>query len=74
MKLIITIIISVLVYFGMAYYSMSSLMVWIVLIVLWAIIDYFTYNNPFTWKDYTILVVILSVVEISALYNYFGLL
>ncbi|MGB0891129.1 MAG: hypothetical protein ACPGUU_02170 [Flavobacteriaceae bacterium] len=74
MKLILTIIISILVYFGMVYYGSSSLIIWIVLIALWSVIDYFTYNNPFSWKDYIILAIILSVVEIGSWYNYFGLL
>lgn len=74
MKLILTIIISILAYFGMVYYGSSSLIIWIVLVVLWSVIDYFTYNNPFSWKDYIILAIILSVVEIGSWYNYFGLL
>lgn len=74
MKLIVTILISIIAYFALAYYGASSLIIWIVLIVLWSVIDYFTYNNPFSWKDYLLLVVILSVVEIGAWYNYFGLL
>ena len=74
MKLLLTLIISLLVYFGMAYYGLSSLIIWITLIVLWSMIDYFTYKNPFSWKDYAILVIILSVVEIGSWYNYFGLL
>lgn len=74
MKLIVTIIISVLAYFGMLYYEASSLIIWIVLIVLWSVIDYFTYSNSFSWKDYVILVIILSLVEVGSWYNYFGLL
>lgn len=74
MKLIVTIIISVLAYFGMLYYGASSLIIWIVLIVLWSVIDYFTYSSPFSWKDYVILVIILSLVEVGSWYNYFGLL
>ena len=74
MKLLLTLILSILAYFGMAYYGATSWMIWVALIILWAIIDYSTYKNPFSWKDYAILVVVLSVVEISSWYNFFGLL
>lgn len=74
MKLLLTLIASVLIYFGLLYYQTSSFVTWVVLIVLWTVVDYFTYNNPFTWKDYILLVVILSLVEIAMMYNYFGIL
>ncbi|WP_143592149.1 hypothetical protein [Tenacibaculum holothuriorum] len=74
MKLLLTTIISIIAYFIMAQYGTSSLIIWVALIILWSVIDYFTYNNPFSWKDYLILVIILTVVEIGAWYNYFGLL
>ncbi|MCF2873372.1 MULTISPECIES: hypothetical protein [unclassified Tenacibaculum] len=74
MKLFLTLIVSILTYFGLQYYQTGSLITWVVLVVLWTVIDYFTYNNPFSWKDYIILVVILSIVEIATLYNYFGTL
>ena len=74
MKLIATLILSILVYFGLSYYNSSSLVIWIALIIMWTIIDYLTYNQPFNWKDYTVLVIVLSLVEISSWYNYFGLL
>ena len=74
MKLLLTLIISILAYFGMAYYNSSSLVIWVTLIVLWSVIDYFTYINPFNWKDYIILVIVLTVIEIGSWYNYFGLL
>lgn len=71
MKLFLTLIVSILTYFGLQYYQTGSFITWVVLIVLWTVIDYFTYDNPFSWKDYILLVVILSVVEIATLYNYF---
>ncbi|KAB1155269.1 hypothetical protein [Tenacibaculum aiptasiae] len=74
MKLFLTLIVSILTYFGLQYYQTGSFITWVVLIVLWTAIDYFTYDNPFSWKDYILLVVILSVVEIATLYNYFGTL
>lgn len=74
MKLFLTIVLSVLAYLGMAYYGMASLIIWIMLIVLWAIVDYCTYKKPFNWKDYTLLVIVLSLVEIGAWYDYFGML
>lgn len=74
MKLFLTLIVSILTYFGLQYYQTGSLVTWVVLVVLWTVIDYFTYDNPFSWKDYILLVVILSVVEIATLYNYFGTL
>lgn len=74
MKLILTLALSILAYFGMAYYGASSLIIWIVLIILWTVIDYFTYDKPFSWTDYIILVIVLSLVEIGSWYNYFGVL
>ncbi|WP_299122037.1 hypothetical protein [uncultured Tenacibaculum sp.] len=74
MKLFLTLIVSILTYFGLQYYQTGSLITWVVLVVLWTVIDYFTYDNPFSWKDYILLVVILSVIEIATLYNYFGTL
>lgn len=74
MKLLITIIISIAAYFGMVYFGAGSITIWIALIVLWAVIDYFTYKNPFNWKDYVVLVIVLSAVEIAEMYSYFGLL
>ena len=74
MKLFLTLIVSILTYFGLQYYQTGSFITWVVLIVLWTVIDYFTYDNPFSWKDYILLVIILSVVEIATLYNYFGTL
>lgn len=74
MKLLLTLIISVLIYFGLLYYQTDSFITWVVLIVIWTVVDYFSYSIPFTWKDYAILVVILSVVEIVTMYNYFGIL
>lgn len=74
MKLLLTIIISVLAYYGMVYSGTNSMIIWVVLIILWSVIDYFTYNNPFSWKDYAVLVILLSVIEIASWYNYFGLL
>jgi len=74
MKLIITLFVSVILYFLMMHFGLTPLVIWISLIVLWSLIDYFIYNNPFSWKDYIILVIIISVVEIATWYNYFGLL
>lgn len=73
MKLFLTLLASIIIYFGLVYYGATSLVIWIVLIVLWTLIDYLTYNNPFSWKDYIILAIVLSVVEIGTEYNYFGL-
>ncbi len=73
MKLFLTLVVSVLAYFGLGYYGATSLVIWIVLIVLWTLIDYLTYNNPFSWKDYIILAIVLSVIEMGVEYNYFGL-
>lgn len=73
MKLFLTLLVSIIIYFGLVYYGATSLVIWIVLIVLWTLIDYLTYNNPFSWKDYIILAIVLSVVEIGTEYNYFGL-
>ncbi|MDC1162322.1 hypothetical protein OAT18_02650 [Tenacibaculum sp.] len=73
MKLFLTLLVSMIIYFGLIYFGATSLVIWIVLIVLWTLIDYVTYNNPFSWKDYIILAIVLSVVEIGAEYNYFGL-
>ncbi|MEQ3500045.1 hypothetical protein ABMY20_09835 [Tenacibaculum sp. SSH1-16] len=74
MKLILTLALSILAYFGMVYYGVSSLVIWIFLIILWTVIDYFTYDKPFSWIDYIILVIVLSLVEIGSWYNYFGVL
>lgn len=73
MKLFLTLLVSIIIYFGLVYYGATSLVIWIVLIVLWTLIDYLTYNNPFSWKDYIILAIVLSVVEIGTEYNYLGL-
>ncbi|WP_460219274.1 hypothetical protein [Psychroserpens sp. MEBiC05023] len=74
MKLLLTLVISVFAYFGMAYYDLTSWMIWIALIIIWAIIDYLTYSNPFSWKDYTVLAILITIIEICSWYNYFGIL
>lgn len=74
MKLLLTLIVSIIAYFGMVYYGISSLVIWIVLIVLWTIIDYFTYDKPFSWTEYIILAIVLSLIEMGSWYNYFGLI
>lgn len=73
MKLFSTLLVSIIIYFGLIYFGATSLVIWIVLIIIWTLIDYMTYSNPFSWKDYIILAIVLSVVEIVAEYNYFGL-
>lgn len=70
MKLIITLIGSVTLYFGLDYFGLNSIIIWILLIVVWAMIDYFYYQKPFTWTDYGILVIVLSIVELNSWYHF----
>lgn len=74
MKLFLTLIITLVAYFVMVHYGVSSLFIWVVFIIFWSAIDYFTYQNPFSWSDYIILVIIVSAIEISTWYDYFGFL
>lgn len=72
MKLLLTQIASVIVYFSMAYFGLSSMLIWVALIIIWTAVDYLTYDKPFTWKDYIILAIVLSVVEMGSWYNLYG--
>lgn len=70
MKLIITLIASIALYFGLDYFSINSLIIWILLIALWSVIDYLCYQKPFTWTDYAILVIVLSIIELNNWYHF----
>ena len=70
MKLIITLLLSIGIYFLLNAYHTSSLVVWIVLIVFWTLVDYFFYHSLFKWKDYLILVLVLSLIEAASYYGY----
>lgn len=74
MRLFLILIISIFAYYTLTYYGITSWIIWITLVILWMVIDYFFCQNPLSWKEYTLLVIVISIIEIGMWYNYFGLL
>lgn len=72
MKLLVTICVSFLTFFTMYHFQVGTIFTWIILIALWTVIDYSAYKNPFSWKEYTLLVVIFSIIEIVTGTTYFN--
>lgn len=64
MKLFITTIVSAIILIVLKMLGLSSWPIWIGLIIFWMALDYWFYLSPFKWKDYIILIILLSIFEI----------
>ncbi|NER11849.1 hypothetical protein GWK08_00195 [Leptobacterium flavescens] len=74
MKLFYTLIASIVAYLFLNYLGLGSWVIWVILVAFWILIDYLFYKKPFSWKDYIVLVLLVSVVEISSWYGFFDFL